>query len=331
MLAVAREDLRRVVRIADQLAALGERDALAATSDTAAWTMTWGYISTVRPDDLRAVLKAARPGPTADLARYAAHVMIDVESGAVRRPPLTDTPIDAFVYIADYALGHLSELVQQSGSRWAEAVKGQWHIAALRALGHTQRALELYEATEASGLLSLQSWIGAEVLIDAGRAEEARALLTRGRTLARKSGQRASEAMNALAAARLSLRVDGDPSAARAVLERTDHQQVAADFRFIGEVTDTWRGLALMRESRDSEAWPILHRAVQGMRNGGRFLELPTAAVYLSEAEWRRGNERAADAAGRPGTAGCAQPGIKPCAAAGAQRFSRRGLAANRR
>jgi DNA-binding SARP family transcriptional activator len=37
--------------------------------------------------------------------------------------------------------------------------------------------------------------------------------------------------------------------------------------------------------------------AVEGMRLGGRLLYLPTAAVYLAEAEWRCGDEDAADAA----------------------------------
>jgi DNA-binding SARP family transcriptional activator len=297
LLAVAREDLRRVVRIADQLAALGERDGLAATSDTAVWTLTWGYISVVRPDDLRAVLAAAGPGPATDAARYGSQVMIDLDGGPVPRPALTGTPIDAFVYIADYALGNLAELVQEPGSRWMEAVKGQWRIAALRAIGRTGQALELYEAAEPGGLLSLQAWIGAEVLIDAGRGEDARAVLAHGRVLARESGQLASEGMNRLAAARLALRVDGDPAAARAVLDRPEHQFVASRFRFIGELTDTWQGLALLRESRDAEALTRLRRSVQGMVAGGRLLELPTAAVYLAEAEWRAGHEDAADAA----------------------------------
>jgi DNA-binding SARP family transcriptional activator len=38
-----------------------------------------------------------------------------------------------------------------------------------------------------------------------------------------------------------------------------------------------------------------LRAAVAGMQASGRILELPTAAVYLAEAEWRAGNEDAAD------------------------------------
>jgi DNA-binding SARP family transcriptional activator len=58
-----------------------------------------------------------------------------------------------------------------------------------------------------------------------------------------------------------------------------------------------WYGLALLRESRDADALERLRRAVHGMVSGGRILELPIAAVYLSEAEWRTGDPDAADAA----------------------------------
>jgi DNA-binding SARP family transcriptional activator len=298
MLAASREDFRHVLRVADQLAALGERDRLAASSETAAWLMVWGYISVVRPDDVEAVLAAAQPGPVVDAARYATQVMIDSPGeGPLPRPELTGGPIDAFVYVADYALGHLGELTEESGSRWVEAVKRQWRIAALRAVGHTQRALELYEATDATATLSLQTWIGPELLIDAGRGEDARRVVAEGRRIARASGQVASEGMNALAEARLLLRADRDPAAARAVLDRPEYESVMTGFRYISEVADAWYGLALLLESDDAAALVRLRRAVEGMVAGDRLLELPTAAVYLAEAEWRAGDEEAADRA----------------------------------
>jgi DNA-binding SARP family transcriptional activator len=299
MLALGQEDLRRVVRIGDQLAALDERDLLAASSETAAWIMTWGYISLVRPDDVVAVLAAAQPGPAVDAARYASQVMMDwPDEGPIRRPELTGGPIDAFVYVADYALGHLTELTEESGSRWVEAVKGQWRIAALRAVGHTQRAVELLESAEATGAaLSLQTWIGAEILIDAGRRDEAHRTIAEGRRIVRASGALASEGMNALAEAKLALRLDRDPAAARAVLDRPEIVGVMAGFCWIREVGNTWYGLALLRESEDAAALVRLREAVAGMVAGDRILELPTAAVYLAEAEWRAGDEDAADRA----------------------------------
>jgi DNA-binding SARP family transcriptional activator len=309
MLAVARDDFRRVVRLADQLAALGERDRLAAASDTAVWTMIWGYIVRVRVDDVRAVLAAARPGAATELAKYAARVLIDVEGDTSERPALTGTQVDAFAYIADYALGNLRAFAQEPGSPWAEAVQGQWRIAALRALGRTDDALKLYERADSAGLVSLQTWIGAEVLIDAGRTEDARSLIERGRVLARETGHTAGEALNTLAAARLALRVDRDPQAATAALERAEHQLVARSFRFIGEMTEMWTGLARLMEHRDADALVALRRAVGGMVAGGRRLELPAAAVYLAEAEWRAGNEDEADSAADLGLATASMQG----------------------
>jgi DNA-binding SARP family transcriptional activator len=60
---------------------------------------------------------------------------------------------------------------------------------------------------------------------------------------------------------------------------------------------DTWYGLVLLLEGHDDEARVRLRRAVESMMSGDRMLELPTAAVYLAEAEWRAGDEEAADAA----------------------------------
>lgn len=60
---------------------------------------------------------------------------------------------------------------------------------------------------------------------------------------------------------------------------------------------DTWCGLALLLERKDEEARERLRRAVEGICAGGRYLMLPTAAVYLAEAGWRAGDGEAADRA----------------------------------
>jgi DNA-binding SARP family transcriptional activator len=202
------------------------------------------------------------------------------------------------MYVAEYSLGYLDELAQETGSRYMEQVKGQWRVAALRAMGRTEQALDALAGLEGQrGTLSLQAWIAPLVLIDAGRGDEARAQLERGRGLVQASGQIAVEAMNRLVHAKLALRIDDHPAAARAILDEPAQRKVATDFAFIGEVADTWYGHALLRESRDADALTRLRRAVHGMSSGGRLLELPTAAVYLAEAEWRAGDEDAADAA----------------------------------
>jgi len=55
--------------------------------------------------------------------------------------------------------------------------------------------------------------------------------------------------------------------------------------------------LALLLESDDAGALESLRSAVADMLAGNRILELPTAAVYLAEAQWRGGDEDAADSA----------------------------------
>jgi len=300
MAAIARDDVREVVRIGDLLAADGLRDRLAATSDTAAWILGWAYIHALRPDDVVAVLDAARPGSAVDALRYAFHVMADPADEAPPPRPALDRggSAAAMAYVADYGLGRFAELAQADGTPWVEAVKAPWRIAALRATGRTQEALELHRtAGRAADALIVQAFTGPELLLDAGRVDEARELLERGRAHARRCGSLATEAMSVLTEAKLVLRADRDPTRARAILDRADFRAACARFRHVDEGAATWRGLALLLEGADAAAAAELRRAVAGMRAGGRLLELPTAAVYLSEAAWRLGAEDEADAA----------------------------------
>ena len=63
------------------------------------------------------------------------------------------------------------------------------------------------------------------------------------------------------------------------------------------ELAQTWRGLAALIEDDQDSALSSLRAAVASMQAGHRILELPTAAVYLAEAEWRGGDQDAADRA----------------------------------
>ncbi len=104
-------------------------------------------------------------------------------------------------------------------------------------------------------------------------------------------------ALNSFAEAKLALRLEKDPALARAVLDRIEAVPRARDILWAAEVFDTLYGLALLLEGDDEAALARLRSAVAGMVAGDRILELPTAAVYLAEAEWRAGNEDAADRA----------------------------------
>ena len=65
---------------------------------------------------------------------------------------------------------------REQRSRAGSTRSGAWRIGALRATGRTQRALELYEADEPAGTVPLRAGRERrpEVLIDAGRRDEAR-------------------------------------------------------------------------------------------------------------------------------------------------------------
>jgi DNA-binding SARP family transcriptional activator len=300
MLAISRDELRRAERIGDQLMELGARDEMARTSQQAAVLMCWAYMHAVRIDDVRAVLAAAEEGPGLDAVKYAVRVMMDVPG---QGPPVAPSPTgglpDAMVSIADYTLGRLSALSAPAESPLVEMVTLPWRIAALRTMGKTERALALYEAVAEAprGALMLETLVGPQLLVDAGRAAEARALLTRGQRHAESSGSIALQGLAAYVDAKIALRVDRDTAAARQALDRAERLPRLREFRFLSEVIDTYYGLALLFDGEDALALVRLQRGVEGMVAGHRILELPTAGVYLAEAQWRAGDEDAADRA----------------------------------
>src|SRR5439155_3293976 len=175
MVAWGREDYRRAVRIADELAALGEREALARASGRAAALMAWCYLMCARPDGAEDVLAIAEEGDEVRAAQYLLRVYM-AEGRTPAPPQLSGGAFDALVLIGKYFSGRFLELLDAvPASRWVDSVTTPWRIGALRAAGRTQQALELYEAAQATGMtsLSLHTVVAPEVLLDAGRLEEA--------------------------------------------------------------------------------------------------------------------------------------------------------------
>src|ERR1044072_4479434 len=95
---------------------------------------------------------------------------------------------------------------------------------------------------------------GPEILIDLARPEEARAAVMRGRELTRQSGSLVFVMLNELIEAKMEIRLNRDPDAALAVLDRLEDRQAASEYRFIGEQADIWRGLALLAPQEDDTA-----------------------------------------------------------------------------
>jgi DNA-binding SARP family transcriptional activator len=297
MLAVAESDIRRATLVADGLEQLGLRDAFARASDVGAALMAWSaYLCAGRTDDAHAVLAAAGRGPATDAVRYALQLPGDDAAG---RPQPSGGPLDALILATDFFRGRLTLLDQTLATRWIESRIGWLRIAVQRALGRTERALELYETAEHLGVsgIVMTIWTGPDVLMDAGRQEAARDLVRRGRELARSTGSLLFQGHSLMMDAKLALRLEDDPAAARAALDELESVVGVMPVPHHREELDTWYGLALLRQSDVDGALARLRRAVDSMVAGDRVIELATAAVYLAEAEWRAGDEHAADRA----------------------------------
>jgi DNA-binding SARP family transcriptional activator len=298
MQALARDDFRHGARIADELAAVGRREQLAATSERTAALMGWCYGAAGRLDEAHAVLDSAPDGPDVKISRYAVAVWSDRRQPPVRPDP-TGGPLDGLLYGVDYLHGRLGELADQPPSPWTALAMRTGRIGALRATGRTAEALQQYQAERRGCFFGtlLESSIGPCVLLDAQRIDDARAELARGRERVAASGSPLLTGLHHTAAAKVALRADRDTAGATQILAEIEKDPAAMEYPVVCELAQTWGGLAALHEEDNAGALSSLRAAVAGMHASGRILELPSAAVYLAEAEWRAGNHDAADIA----------------------------------
>jgi LuxR family maltose regulon positive regulatory protein len=312
MLAIGREQYGRGVRLADRLHAGGNRERLARASSPAASMMAWCYWHGGRIADARAVIDVAAQSPEIEAIRYLL-ALVDGEStdGAALRPALSGGPLDALVMRVHYAHGRLPRLAATPASRWAAAVSAPWRISTLRATGLTEQALDLYEAQGAASWAAvwLHAIVGVEILIDLRRTDDARQALLRARELIAASESQVYDLLSLVMEAKLELRLRRDAGAAREVLAALERRPAAREYGFIAEQVDTWTGYADLLEGDVAGALGHLRAAVARMLASDRILELPTAAVHLAEAEWRNGDEEAADRAADLALAAAAKQG----------------------
>ena len=295
--AVARENFGTAGDVADRLLIDGTRDALARSSDTAASMMVWVYWHLGRIDDARQVLALGHDTAPIQSVRYLMDLVEVGPDGASVSPPLTGGPMDALVRRVDYTQGRLSEVLDAPASPWAMLVSSPWRVGALRATGRLQEALELYEAEPGSWSAAwMQGIVVPELMIDLRRKEDARAALVKGRQQIRTSGSWVFMWLNWLIEAKLELRMHKNVAAASGILDRAEAAG-ARRYAFLAELIDTWRGHALLLAGKTHEARECLRRAAAGMEAADRILELPAAAAYLAEAEWRLGCAAEADEA----------------------------------
>jgi len=298
MLAVASENYAAGAEFADRLAVRGKLSEVAGSSSVAAMLLCSCYQLVGRYDDMAATFALA----PRDGSYEALRAIVGV-AGLGENPPLpelTGGPLDGVLIAIIYSRGRLSKVLagfQTVG--WVQAYAQSWLIQALSDAGRIQEAVELYEAVRARGLdnTSLHAVVGPRVLIAAGGREEALETIRRGRQRAREEGTLTYELLTGIEEARLRLRIDRDPAAALAALDPVDRHPVTHRFAWVGPQVDSFYGLALLLQGRDAEALERLRRSAAADLRVDRWQDTPATAVWLAEAEWRAGNEEAADRA----------------------------------
>lgn len=301
MMDLVTENYRGGLAVADRLAAQGLRDELARSSSRMAAALAWCYFHAGRTSDIQEVLEVAKPGPEVDAARYCMTMLDEGAAGAVagdRNIPLSGGPLDALIMRTHYYRGRLALLLEEPASPWAVIAARPWQLGARLAMGQIGQAAALYEQERASGSAG-GAWLNAVLSVqlcrEQGRREDAWRLLLTGREQIRASGSLMLEAFSYVIQAELELLLNKDPAAAQSVLLGVRRHPVGGAYGFIVEQADTWLGFSYLLQDDIARAVATLRHAVASMRHSERVLMLPAAAVYLAEAEWRAGNETAAD------------------------------------
>nr|WP_245357064.1 BTAD domain-containing putative transcriptional regulator [Paeniglutamicibacter kerguelensis] len=299
MLCVAREEYWRGVRIADQLAALGQREALARSSSRAAAMMIWCYYHACRTEDMAEIQGVAPPGPELDAANGLLTLIDSRDVAALSPYGSASGQVDGLLARLRYWRGMLAEASAPTQNPATEAVVVPWRVAALRAVGELEQAHRLYARVEAAGMITagLLAVVGAELYMDMGRESDSRRCIEAGRLEARRLGSVVWDLFSQLSEAKLELRLVRDPIRARQVLDGLELEPLARVYQSTAEQIDTWHGLSHLMLGEYESARYRLQRAVASMRESGRVLELPTAAVYLAEVAWHCKDDEAADTA----------------------------------
>ncbi|WP_344114054.1 BTAD domain-containing putative transcriptional regulator [Nocardioides humi] len=222
---------------------------------------------------------------------------------ADERPPelpqlstMPSGPLDGLLMRLAYMRGRFDGLDEPgSFDPWRTILGGPWVVAALRATGRLDEAMTKYaERSGADQPVWLHAIDAVDLMLDVGRADEAWALLRHGRELIATTGSVVFHNMSLLAEAKLLLRLERNAPAADRVLADAASGG-ALDYAFTRDAWRLWSGLSLLHQDRDTEAHDLLAACLGSMRRGDRQLDLPAAAVYLAEAQWRLGLEDESD------------------------------------
>ncbi|MGW3870658.1 BTAD domain-containing putative transcriptional regulator [Streptomyces sp. NPDC005055] len=231
-----------------------------------------------------------------------AHTLIALATG--EEPPpfpeystMPSGPLDGLLMRLAFMRGRLEGLDDPgSFDPWRTILGGPWVVAALRATGRLDAAMSMFEPRSgASQPVWLHAVDAVDLMLDLGRGKEAYASIKRGRDLIASTGSKVYRSMSLLVEAKLWLRLEGDTQRADRVLAEAAANGVS-EYALTREAWQIWSGLSMLLQDRDAEAHELLAECVLSMQKGDRHLDLPTAAVYLAEAQWRLGLEDESDA-----------------------------------
>ena len=291
---IAREEFQRAVDAADALRAL---DCLAGFDPAGLEhrvLAAWAYWHVGRLADMRQILAEAPAGHGVEVLRYLCSLVDRKPPTSI--PQLAGGPLDALILRISFARGRLTEVRDAPISRWTPAASER--ASARRALGELeQTARMLNERPGALANLRFEAMAMPELLIDLGQEEPAREALLSARAKILSSRSVVLDTVTRILAAKLELRLRRNARTALSILGGVESSTPARMYGYLAEQIDMWIGCALLLEERDTQALERLRSSVASMRASDRLLELPTAAIYLSEAEWRAGNDAAGDEA----------------------------------
>ena len=310
MSAIGQWQFDRGAHLGDQLRGDENSETLATTGWQMIVLLAWCYYHVARHDEVHALPERHDTMPQVAVVAqlFDAVCATDV---SWRPPARVEGPLEVVLVRTHYVRGELAQVRELATSRWSASLSAPFVVSSLRAAGRTSEALALYEASTGNTDVWLHAIAYPEILIDLGHDEAALAALESGRRMIDRTGSRMLARFSEALLAKHALRLRRDPEAALGILEPSATPAGADGYGFITEVMECWRGHALLMLDRDAEALEQLERAVDHMRRGERALEMPTAAVYLSEARWRAGDEDGADEAADIALAACSGLGSR--------------------
>jgi ATP/maltotriose-dependent transcriptional regulator MalT len=200
------------------------------------------------------------------------------------------------------AAGTLADVAAAAAGPVTAAVAQVHKVNVLRARGEAPAARLVLEtvptAIRSSRFIEFWLHAEAELCLEEGNGERALELIRSAREVSARHGWRVGDkAIFGAIEGRMLVRL-GAPESAVPVLSDVRAWCAERGLASFREWAEAWLGGAMLVLDRPAEeARAVLGPAVAGMRRARRHLELPAAAVFLAEAEWRAGDPDAHDAA----------------------------------